>query len=89
LLAWDWFLGLSLLFAAAAFGKGRAERGVRRALIATGGLCLAGTVGPAVGNMRLQLIGVFGYAIVLPVASLMLATWFGSVGSSGRNTSGG
>ncbi len=76
LLAWDVFLGLALAFAAAALpGVGR-ERPARRALLACGILCLAGTVGPAVGNMRLQLVGVFGYAVVLPVAALLLARMF-------------
>lgn len=78
LLAWNLFLGLALLFAAPVFdGSGR-ERGVRRGLLISGGLCVAGTVGPAVGNMRLQMIGVLGYAGVLPVVSFMLARLFRS-----------
>jgi hypothetical protein len=76
LLAWDVFLGLALVFAARVFdGDGR-ERHVRRALSLCGVLCLAGTVGPVVGNMRLQLVGVAGYAGVLPVASVLLARLF-------------
>ena len=36
-----------------------------------------GTVGPLVGHMRLQLVGVFGYAAVLPVMCVLLARMFG------------
>ncbi len=76
LLAWDWFLGLALLFAAPVFGNGGRERAVRIGLLVSGILCIVGTVGPAVGNMRLQLVGVFGYAVVLPVVCFLLARVF-------------
>jgi hypothetical protein len=76
LLAWDVFLGLALLFASPVFDGGGPERTVRRGLLACGVLCLAGTVGPAMGNMRLQLVGVVGYAGLLPVVSLLLARQF-------------
>jgi hypothetical protein len=72
LLAWDVFLGLALLSAAATLGIASRERAAQNGLVACGVLCLAGIVGPAVGNMRLQLIGVFGYAVVLPVAAFLL-----------------
>ena len=76
LAAWDLFLGLALLFAAPVFaGTGDGAR-VRRGLILCGVLCLAGLVGPALGDMRLQLVGVFGYAVVLPVTSVCLAAYF-------------
>ena len=48
----------------------------RWGLLATGALCLAGTVGPVVGDMRLQLVGVLGYAVLLPVVSFLLARLF-------------
>lgn len=38
----------------------------------SGALCVAGVLGPASGNMRLQWVGVFGYGGVLPVVCLML-----------------
>jgi hypothetical protein len=76
LLAWDVFLGLALVFAARVFDDGGAEQRIRRALLACGLLCLVGTVGPAVGNMRLQLVGVVGYAGVLPVVAFLLARLF-------------
>jgi hypothetical protein len=76
LLAWDVFLGLALVFAAGVFDGGGPERAARRGLLACGVLCLAGAVGPAVGNMRLQLVGVLGYAVVLPIVALLLARAF-------------
>jgi hypothetical protein len=76
LLAWDVFLGLALVFAAPVFAGGGLERAVRRGLLVCGALCLAGTIGPAVGNMRLQLVGVVGYAGVLPVVAFLLARLF-------------
>jgi hypothetical protein len=76
LLAWDVFLGLALVCAALAFDRNGAERIQRRALWICGALCLAGTVGPAVGDMRIQWIGITGYAVVLPVVSFLLARSF-------------
>ena len=76
LLAWNLFLGLALLFAAPVFDSGGAERGVRRGLVVGGLLCVAGIIGPAVGTIRLQLVGVFGYAVVLPVVCFMMGRLF-------------
>jgi hypothetical protein len=76
LLAWDVFLGLALVFAAPVFDGRGPERSVRRGLFACGALCLAGIVGPAVGNMRLQMVGVLGYAVVLPVVAFLLLRLF-------------
>lgn len=76
LLAWDGFLGLSLVFAAFTLQRGGRERHVRRGLLACGLLCLLGVIGPAVGNMRLQLVGVFAYGVLLPVVSLLLSRLF-------------
>jgi hypothetical protein len=78
LLAWNLFLGLALLFAAPVFDGRGPERGVRRGLLTSGILCVAGTVGPVIGNMRLQQIGLLGYAAVLPVVCFMLARLFRS-----------
>jgi hypothetical protein len=76
LLAWDWFLGLTLLFAAPVFAGAGAERHLRRAFWFSGLLALAGTLGPLIGDMRLQRIGILGYAVVLPVAFFLLARYF-------------
>ena len=68
LLAWDFFLGLSLVFAAGVF-SGKATLRPRTGLAAAGLLCLAGTLGPASGNLRVQYLGIAGYAFLflLPV----------------------
>ena len=76
LLAWDWFLGLALIFAAPVFAGKGAERLPRRAFLLSGVLALAGTVGPLVGDMRLQRIGILGYAVALPIAFFLLARYF-------------
>lgn len=76
LLAWDVFLGLSLLFAAFTFNASGRESRVRRGLLLCGTLCLLGVVGPIVGNMRLQLVGVLGYGGVLPVVCLLVSRLF-------------
>jgi hypothetical protein len=76
LLAWDVFLGLALLFGAFTFDSGASERVVRRGMMTCALLCLAGTVGPIVGNMRLQFVGLLGYGAVLPVVALLLVRLF-------------
>lgn len=76
LLAWDWFLGIALLFAAPVFSGTGSEAAVRRGLWISGGLALAGTMGPLLGDMRLQRIGILGYACVLPIVFYMLARLF-------------
>jgi hypothetical protein len=76
LLAWDLFLGLSLLFAAPVFTAGKLEGAVRAGLYVAGTLCLIGVLGPASGDMRLQFIAVAGYAGVLPAVFLLLAMLF-------------
>ena len=76
LLAWDLFLGLALLAAAPTFGGTPRARALRGTLIATGTLCLLGVIGPLVGDMRFQLIGVVGYGLLLPFACLLLARYF-------------
>lgn len=84
LLAWDLLLGLALVSAAAALRAEETARRVRRWLAITGALCLAGIAGPVLGNMRVQLVGVFGYAVLLPITAWMLAAWFGRAWPGGR-----
>jgi hypothetical protein len=77
IVAWDLFLGLALLFAAPVFrGRGRLEGNIRRFLAIGGTMCLAGLIGPAVGNIDLRLIGEFGYWFVFPAVALMLGLYF-------------
>jgi hypothetical protein len=77
LLAWDLFLGLSLLFAAPVFKGDRLQAAVRMALILGGTLCVGGILGPALGDLRFQVVGITGYACVFPIACLLLAILFG------------
>lgn len=83
LLAWDGFLGLALLCAGASIPRtstirsGQRDTALRRGLLLSGALCLAGLVGPALGRMRWQFVGIVGYAVVLPVVSYLLARRFG------------
>jgi len=77
LLAWDVFLGLSLLFAAPAFKGDRLRNTVRRTMIFSGSMCVLGVLGPFTGDLRYQFIAVVGYGIVFPAVCLFLALLFG------------
>ena len=76
LLAWDFFLGLSLLFAAPVFNGDRLQDRIRIGLAVDGILCLAATLGPATGYMQIQYLGIAGYAFVLPVVCILIAMLF-------------
>ena len=76
LLAWDVFLGLSLLFAAPVFAGSGLHSVARWVVATTGVFCVLGAVGPMTGDMALQRIGILGYGIGLPVACLILALVF-------------
>lgn len=77
ILAWDFFVALSLLFAASVFRQGSLEAAVRILLLVSGGLSLLGLIGVPLADMQVRLIGVAGYAAVLPFAYLLLAILFG------------
>lgn len=87
LLAWDIFLGLALVCAALVFQKQGPQHNIRRTLFVCGILCLLGIIGPLLGNMRLQLVGVLGYALVLPIAAWQLARYFRAAPPPTQNTS--
>jgi hypothetical protein len=74
--AWDFFLGVALLLAAAVFSGSRLAHWVRRGLTVSGILCLGGLLGAVLGNMNVRNIGIVGYAIVLPVAMLQMGRLF-------------
>jgi hypothetical protein len=74
--AWDFFLGLSLLFAVPVFRRHYAA--ARRGLLLAGSLCLAGLVGPAINVIAWREIGIFGYAVVFPLTCLALSRAFAS-----------
>ena len=75
LLAWGFFLGVSLLSAATVF-TGAASHRVRLSMIVAGVLCLAATLGPASGRLSIQYLGIAGCAFALPVACALLAMRF-------------
>lgn len=78
LLAWDIFLGLSLLCAAFVF-DGAGIRAISRwSLAATGALSLLGAIGPFIGDMAFQRIGILGYGVGLPIVALVLSRFFHS-----------
>jgi hypothetical protein len=77
ILAWDWFFALSLLSASLVFRGGTLERAVRILLLISGGLSLAGLAGVPLGDMQVRNVGVVGYAVVAPVAFLLLGVLFG------------
>ena len=75
-LAWDFFLGLALLFAAPIFTGDKLQAAVRVCMLLSGVLCLAGTLGPGLGDLRIQFMGIVGYAAVLPIVCVLLAILF-------------
>ena len=80
IVAWDLFLGLSLLCAAPVF-TGRRYATVRRGLLVSGSLCLAGLLGPALNTMAWRELGIFGYSVVLPLTCLALSRAFATAPS--------
>jgi hypothetical protein len=74
--AWDLCLGCALISAAFAFLGDGLSAFVRRGLLLSGALCLAGLLGAALGNMDVRNIGIVGYALVLPVVVLGMARLF-------------
>lgn len=76
LLAWDVFLGLSLLCASLVFVGSGIQAFARWSLVVAGALSLLGGIGPIVGDMALQRIGILGYGVGLPIAALALSRFF-------------
>jgi len=80
LLAWDFFFGFALLFAATIFRGDKLRVAIRATFVAAGVLCLAGTAGPASGNLKFQYPAIAGYAFVFPFVCLLLAIFFARSG---------
>jgi hypothetical protein len=76
ILAWDFFFPLSILLAAAVFGGSRVNNSIRLLLLVSGLLSLVGLFGPALHNMDLRSVGIVGYAVVFPVAVVLMARVF-------------
>ena len=76
LVAWDFFLGFGLLFAAPIFKGDKLQLAIRVSMILAGLLCLFGVAGPASGDLRFQYPAIIGYAFVFPFTCLLLAIQF-------------
>jgi hypothetical protein len=83
ILAWDWFFALSILFAVPVFKGEGLERVLRYLIIASGILSLVGLLGVPLAIMNVgywvtvRNIGIVGYALVAPVAFLLMGIVFG------------
>ena len=78
ILAWDVFFALSVLSAARVFRARGLSRWTGQVLLVSGVLSLLGLLGVATGDMQVRNIGIVGYAVVFPVASLMMRRVFSS-----------
>jgi hypothetical protein len=59
--AWDWFFGLSILFAAPVFRGSRLENAVRALMLLTGVLCILGLASLPFSPPQATLIGILGW----------------------------
>jgi hypothetical protein len=75
-LAWDVFFALAALSVAPVFSGSRLARSIRLLMIVSGTLSLGGLSGVFLNNSSLRSIGIAGYAVVFPVAALLLAILF-------------
>jgi hypothetical protein len=75
-LAWDVFFALAALSVAPVFSGSRLVRSIRVLMIASGTLSLGGLSGVFLNNSSFRSIGIAGYAVVFPVAALLLAVLF-------------
>lgn len=76
ILAWDVFFPLSMFFAAPVLTGSRLADWIRRLMIASGLLALAGLSGVAAGDMQLRNIGIVGYLGVFLVVAALSAILF-------------
>ena len=76
ILAWDVFFPLAMFCAAPVFAGSRETRSVYVALLASGGLALAGLVGVVLGDMGIRNIGILGYVVGFFITVLLLASVF-------------
>jgi len=74
--AWDIFFPLSMLSVAPVFRGSRLGNIISALAVLSGGLSLAGLLGPLTGDMRLRNIGIVGYAVVFPVMAAAVALLF-------------
>jgi hypothetical protein len=77
ILAWDFFFGVSMLFAVPVFKKDKFERKLKLLLTICGIISLTGLIGVPLQNMQIRNIGIIGYAVVGPVAFLLIGKTLG------------
>jgi len=76
ILAWDLFFALSMIFAAQIFKGNQLERSVRKVMIISGIVSLAGLIGVPLGNMTVRSIGIIGYTIIAAIAFFLIGRVF-------------
>jgi len=76
ILAWDVFFALSVLCLVPVFGGSRLNRAIKVLLLVSGVLAIAGLAGVVLDDMAVRNIGIVGYAVVYPVAAILLARAF-------------
>jgi hypothetical protein len=76
ILAWDVFFPLSVLLVVPVFRGSRLTTSIRVLLLVSGVLAIGGLAGVALDDMMVRNIGVVGYAVVFPVAAVLLARLF-------------
>ena len=76
ILAWDIFFAVGMLCAAPVFSGSRLAGWIRRLMIASGVLSLAGLSGVVLGSMQWRNIGIVGYVPVFLVVVVLLAILF-------------
>lgn len=86
MLSWGFFLGLATLFVAPVFARGTLEHWIRGLLITNGILCIASGIGYVLSNQigaanqmfsALEMgFGVLAWALILPLACVLLAVLF-------------
>jgi hypothetical protein len=74
--AWDVLVGLMMVSIGLTLRRESGPRHPQRMFMIGGTLCLLGTIGPLSGRMLLQNISVVGYAIMLPIAAVLIARVF-------------
>ena len=76
ILAWDFFFPLSVLLAAPVFSGSRLANSIRLLLLISGVVSMVGLFGPTFNNMELRSFGILGYALVFPIAVVLMARLF-------------
>ena len=83
ILAWDVFFGISMLCLVPVFGGSRLSRAIRVLLLASGVIAIAGLVGVVLDDMSVRNIGIVGYAVVYPVAAVLIVRFFQTLPDGG------